>query len=112
METSILGLDPYQRSDPLSRRRGVVKSSQLKMYTNRRVTVSGRIITAKRTKTRRGEDMKFITVEDNEGLVEIVLFPKVYRFYGDRTVGSHSVSVRGVVKNEGGSLVLNAERLF
>ena len=111
MEIEILGVDPYLRTDNLSARYGLVKSSELARYKNRYVKVSGRIITAKRIRTRQGSYMKFITLEDSGGLIEVVLFPKVYQKYGAKTVGSERVLVKGLLKEEDGALMLNAQSL-
>ena len=111
MELQILNVDPHQRTDLVAERRGFVKSSELARYINRSVTVSGRVITGKRIRTKKGDYMKFVTLEDNDGLVEVVLFPKVYQRYGAKTVGTPKLMVNGIVRDEGGSLVLNAERV-
>ena len=109
MEFMILNVDPHQRSDLMAERRGFVKSSQLAEHINRKVTISGRVITGKRIRTKKGDYMKFVTLEDNDGLVEVVLFPKVYQQYGAKTIGTPKLMVNGIVRDEGGSLVLNAE---
>jgi len=111
MELQILNVDPHHRTDLVAERRGFVKSSQLARYVNRKVTVSGRVITGKRIRTKKGDYMKFVTLEDTDGLVEVVLFPKVYQRYGAKTVGTPKLMVNGVVRDEGGSLVINAEQV-
>jgi len=111
MELQILNVDPHQRTDLVAERSGFAKSSQLARHINRSVTVSGRVISGKRIRTKKGDYMKFVTLEDNDGLVEVVLFPKVYQRYGDKTVGAPKLMVNGIVRDEGGSLVLNAERV-
>jgi len=92
-------------------RHGFVKSSQLAKYRNRRVAVSGRVIAGKRIRTRKGNYMKFLTLEDSDGLVEVVLFPSIYQKFGSKTVGASMVQVKGIVRDEGGSLMLNAEQI-
>ena len=48
----------------------------------KRVTVAGVIISAKGTTTAKNERMKFVSLEDHTGVLEVVLFPDSYRRYG------------------------------
>ncbi len=44
----------------------------------REVTVAGMVVSVRDLRTRRGEPMAVVTIEDREGQAEVVLFPNVY----------------------------------
>jgi error-prone DNA polymerase len=88
-----------------------VNASDLSRHAGRRVTVVGRIVTAKRTVTHKGEFMKFITLEDETGLVEVVLFPGAYRSYGHLLICRGPFAVTGKVENDSGGITLTAAHI-
>ncbi len=65
-----------------------VSSRQLHEYRNRRITFCGWLVTSRRVETRQNQFMKFLTLEDHDGLCEAVLFPAIYHKYG-RFLRSH-----------------------
>ena len=46
---------------------------------DRRVTLTGIMATSRLTETAKSEPMEFLTLEDEYGLFEVVLFPQVFR---------------------------------
>jgi len=48
-------------------------------FVGRRITVAGWPITAKGTATNTGQRMRFVSIEDHTGVLEVVFFPDVYR---------------------------------
>lgn len=56
--------------------------------------------------------MRFLTLEDESGLAEVVLFPAVYRLDGHRLTEESVLCVTGVVQEQYGSYTLNAERVW
>ena len=59
-----------------------VPSHQLRRYAGKNVTVVGWLVTMRRAVTKKQEYMKFMTIEDRFGTMEIVLFPDTYQKYG------------------------------
>ncbi len=90
---------------------GTVKAKDLRKYVNRRVVVGGWMIAAKPTRTRKGERMKFINIDDDTGMIDVVIFPKCYEECAHllRTAGPYKI--RGRVKEEFGVLNLVAEKV-
>jgi DNA polymerase III alpha subunit len=84
---------------------------RLHLHVGKRVTVIGWLVTMRRAVTERGEYMKFVTLEDRQGLVEVVLFPDVYQKYGRLIGGYGPYIIEGKVKSHHGSLALTAESI-
>ncbi len=59
-------------------RHNTVKAKHLSRFTDKKVTFAGWLITGKVVKTRQGYPMKFLTFEDETGIIETVFFPKPY----------------------------------
>ncbi len=83
MERDMLGM--YVSGHPLAHhqavlvRRATASVAQLlEMRDRSEVTVGGLIATLKRTTTRSGTAMAFMTLEDLTGSVEVIVFPKTY----------------------------------
>ncbi len=76
-----------------------VSSQELERFKNRRVTVLGYGVTSCRVLTARRESMKFLTLEDPDGIIEVVLFPKVYRRYGALLQDRGPFQITGVVQS-------------
>ncbi|MFB3909050.1 MAG: DNA polymerase III subunit alpha [Candidatus Eisenbacteria bacterium] len=66
---------------------------------------------ARRLLTKKGEPMLFLTLEDDTGLAECVLFPPVYARYGDRVRGGALLLASGRVESAYGAPSLEVERL-
>jgi len=60
----------------------IVFSRDLEAHTNGVVRCLGWQVTARRVKTASERYMKFLTLEDRQGLFEVVLFPDVYERFG------------------------------
>jgi len=59
----------------------------------------GWLVTMRRVETKNKTMMKFITLEDREGLVEAVLFDKAYKQYGHLFKGYGPYVVKGRVQS-------------
>lgn len=77
-----------------------------------RVTLRGWLAATRRVRTQAGEWMRFLTLEDDSGLAEVVLFPDVYRRDGARLVDRGPHCVTGVVEDHFGARTLRAEALW
>jgi DNA polymerase III alpha subunit len=58
---------------------GVVPQRRLVQHAGREVKVAGVVAAGRRHMTKEGEWMIFITLQDLEGLIEVVLFPEAYK---------------------------------
>ena len=55
--------------------------------------------------------MRFLTLEDESGIAEVVLFPSVYARAGHRLVGRGPFRISGRVEDLLGAGTLHAERI-
>jgi DNA polymerase-3 subunit alpha len=83
MEKEMLGLyisdHPLHRWQPVLSQRVTAQLAQLPDLPDRReVVVGGLVSSVKRTITRSGSSMAFLTLEDLTGSVEVVVFPRLY----------------------------------
>jgi error-prone DNA polymerase len=56
--------------------------------------------------------MRFVTLEDESGLAELVVFPDVYERDGARLAEAGVLVVTGVVEEQMGACHLRVERLW
>jgi error-prone DNA polymerase len=62
----------------LMRRAGIITAADLRRTpSGRRVKVSGRVILVHTPPTRSGQRVMFVTLEDETGLMDVVIFPRV-----------------------------------
>lgn len=68
---------------------GTVKADQLERFVGRRIRVGGWMIAAKLTRTKKGQRMMFINLDDAVGRIDVVLFPRCFDEYAHlmRTAG-------------------------
>ena len=106
-ERELLGL--YVSDHPLSPYMKVLKgkvthlSSQLADAANRQsVSVAGIITRFRRHETKRGSLMGFVTIEDLQGNIELILFPKVWAEYGSLIANDVVVVAKGRIDSENG----------
>ncbi len=64
------------------RERPLISSAELERHKNKRVRLAGWLVTSRRVATSGNQFMKFLTLEDLQGMYEAVLFPAVYTRYG------------------------------
>jgi DNA polymerase III alpha subunit len=86
-------------------------SFEIKRHVGRKVAFVGWLVTTRRAVTKRHEYMEFMTLEDRHGVVEALLFPDVYRRYGNAISGAGCYRVVGQVKEQYGSVSLVAEEV-
>ena len=66
----------------------------------------GWYMTSKRIKTKKGDIMKFLSLEDLYGTFEAVLFPKVYNQYAELTMSMGPYFIEGRVDKENGNNIV------
>ena len=115
LEQEILGLavtdHPLRISTREMGRRDVVPSNQLERNVGRRITIAGWLVTTRRAVTRDQQYMKFLTLEDRFGTVEVILFPDAYRRFGHLIRSYGPYLVRGKVELNHRSIGLTADWL-
>ncbi len=78
-----------------------------------KVTVVGWVIMSRRLSTSKHEYMKFLTIEDLWGTIEVVLFPAVYQKFGRETNLSGPVQIIGQIQSRvPGEVNLIAEKVI
>jgi DNA-directed DNA polymerase III PolC len=88
--------------------RGLVTSRDLAGHVGRTVRVAGLVATARDIQTREGKPMRFVTLEDEEGLVEVTLFPDNYPPGTHLALGPYLAA--GVVEDQFGVVTVTAHR--
>jgi DNA polymerase III alpha subunit len=88
-----------------------VPSPELRRHVGRSVLAAGMLTTAKPVHTAAGEPMEFATFDDGFGLIEAVLFPRVYRERGHVLFDQGPFVLRGVVEEEFGAVTLTVTGL-
>jgi DNA polymerase-3 subunit alpha len=60
-------------------RSGTITTAEAAERVGQRVTIAGVRQTSRRSRTARGEMMMFLTIEDLSGMLDVIMFPDVYR---------------------------------
>jgi len=115
LEQQLLGLTvsdhPLAAYAAQLRRHALVPSVALARHAGRRVTVAGWLVATRRAVTQRHEFMRFLTLEDRHGTLEVVLFPDAYQRWGAVLNGLGPYLVRGRVEVRYGAVALTGERI-
>ncbi len=80
-------------------RRGEVWSDELPNLHGKRVTLCGWVVTYRHVGTKNFRNMMFVTLEDQRGLFEVILFPDVYDKYGGLVYETRAMRVTGFVQD-------------
>lgn len=106
MDYEILGLSPICHPMVFYREKlskaGVISTRDLmKLPHNSFVKVAGVVVVCMRPPTRSGTTVVFVTLEDEDGLVDTVTFPKVYEKYGRVIYGNPGLIIEGTLQRLG-----------
>lgn len=82
-------------------RNGEAWSDELENLRGRRVTLLGWVITFRHVGTKNYRNMMFVTLEDQRGVYEAVLFPEAYERYGGLVFETRAMRVTGRVEQDG-----------
>ena len=77
-----------------------------------RVTLSGWPIATRRVRTADGRWMRFLSIEDETGIAEVVIFADVYARDGRRLTEFGTKRIRGVIHDQMGAVTLHAEMIL
>jgi DNA polymerase III alpha subunit len=81
----------------------IVKAADMMKYNGKEIKMIGWYMTSKRIKTKKGDIMKFLSLEDLTGTFEAVIFPKAYSRYAELTLSMGPYLVEGKVDAENGN---------
>jgi DNA-directed DNA polymerase III PolC len=82
-------------------RNGEVWSDELAGLRGKRVTLCGWVVTYRHVGTKNYRNMMFVTLEDQRGVYEVVLFPDAYDRYGGLVFETRTMRVTGRVEQDG-----------
>jgi DNA-directed DNA polymerase III PolC len=82
-------------------RNGEVWSDELPRLRGKRVTLCGWVVTYRHVGTKSYRNMMFVTLEDQRGVYEVVLFPDAYDRYGGLVFETRTMRVTGRVEQDG-----------
>jgi DNA-directed DNA polymerase III PolC len=89
-------------------RNGEAWSDELAGLRGKRVTLCGWVVTHRHVGTKNYRNMMFVTLEDQRGVYEVVLFPDAYDKYGGLVYETRTMRVTGRVEQDG---QINGEKL-
>src|SRR5271165_3595121 len=80
-------------------RHGELWSDELSKHHGKRVTLCGWVVTYRHVGTKNYRNMMFVTLEDQRGLFEVILFPDAYDKYGGLVYETRAMRVTGIVQD-------------
>jgi error-prone DNA polymerase len=90
--------------------RGMINSAALiAIPTGRRVTVAGLVLVRQRPGTAKG--VIFMTLEDEEGVANVIVWPKAFERLRPIVIGARFVAVTGKLQNEAGVIHIIVDRM-
>ncbi|NLK51316.1 MAG: DNA polymerase III subunit alpha [Syntrophomonadaceae bacterium] len=117
MEKEALGL--YISSHPLKeytqqlQQAGIQNVMELRQLSDGQKVCAGGITSAlKRTLTRKGEAMAYLSIEDHTGIMEVLVFPRVYRRYGAILQDREVLQIEGRLNIQEDNVRLIADKIM
>ncbi len=92
-------------------REAVLPCGELARHRGERVCLVGWLAASRPVRTSAGSWMRFLTLEDESGIAEVVVFPPVYARDGQRLIGRGPFRISGRVEDHLGACTLHAERI-
>ena len=87
-----------------------VKAKHLPRFAGKKISFAGWLITGKVVKTRHGDPMKFLTFEDETGIIETVFFPKPYALFCHMLDYGKPYLLYGKLESSWGAVTLTVEK--
>ena len=78
----------------------IIPANKTINYRGKEVRMLGWFMASKRIKTKKGEIMKFLSLEDLTGTFEAVLFPKTYLQFAELTLSLGPYLIKGIIDKE------------
>ncbi len=86
----------------------ILKAKDLSKHRGKNVRLIGWYMTSKRIKTRKGDIMKFLSLEDTTGTFEAVIFPREYEKFAEHTMSMGPYIIDGKVdENDATNVVVS-----
>ncbi len=98
---------PLQFFSYLINNKKVISAKDIVKHRGKIVRMVGWFMTSKRIKTKKGEIMKFLSLEDLTGTFEAVLFPKVYAQFAEKTLSMGPYFVMGKIDEDGHNIIVS-----
>jgi DNA polymerase III alpha subunit len=89
-----------------------IPCGELARFEGARVSLRGWPAATRHVRTANGRSMRFLTLEDESGIAEVVVFPDVYERDGAQLASFGALLVTGTVENQMGARTLHAERIW
>ena len=93
---------PLEFFNGILERKDIVRSIEMNNYNSRTIKMVGWFMASKRIKTKKGEIMKFLSLEDLTGTFEAVIFPRTYKIFAEKTLSMGPYLLEGKVDIENG----------
>ena len=84
----------------------LVSSSQMKKYAGKKVKMIGWYMSSKRIRTKKGDIMKFLSLEDLSGTYEAVIFPRAYSVVAEKTLSMGPYIIEGKIDAENSNNII------
>ncbi|MCE1188799.1 MAG: hypothetical protein LWX56_06610, partial [Ignavibacteria bacterium] len=81
---------------------GIIQAADMDKYHGKFARMVGWYMTSKRVRTKKGEIMKFLSLEDLSDTFEAILFPRAYEQFATDTLTMGPFLVSGTIDTEGG----------
>jgi error-prone DNA polymerase len=91
------------------RDRSMMKARDLEYHVGRRIRTAGWLITGKTVLTQKGDPMKFVTFEDETGIMETVFFPQTYHRFCHILASGRPYLISGKVEENWGAATLTVD---
>jgi DNA polymerase III alpha subunit len=101
---------PLEFFEPMLKSEKIIQARQMERYNGKNVKMLGWYMTSKRIKTKKGDIMKFLSLEDLTGTFEAVLFPKTYSVYAEKTMSMGPYLIEGKV--DGKNIIVEKLRVL
>ncbi len=102
----LFSIHPLDRYKDILEHLDYVRARDLKAMVGKQVTTIGWQITGKTVRTKDGQTMKFISFEDQTGIYETVLFPKIYHRYCHMLNATRPYILKGKVEENFGAITM------
>jgi DNA polymerase III alpha subunit len=86
--------------------RSLIHARDIPKYQGKKVRMIGWYMTSKRIRTKKGEFMKFLSLEDLTGTFETVIFPGVYARVAEKTISMGPYLIEGRVDADNGNNIV------
>lgn len=93
---------PLEFFNTIINRKDIIRAAEMINYNHKNIKMVGWFMASKRIKTKKGDIMKFLSLEDLTGTFEAVLFPNVYSRFAEKTLSMGPYLLEGKADIENG----------